>query len=330
MNIRSPIIINRCPITHIYGYVYLTTCIENNKRYIGQHKWSHEYIDETYIGSGKIMLRAIEKYGKNSFKCEILNYARTQDELNKLEEYYVNLYDAVNSPDFYNLVKGGIYRVNEFHHSKSVAQRISESLKGRPSPMKGRKQTKKFMEYITQTHGPLSEETKMKISKSQMGEKNHMFGKIGSLNPISVPVVKLSMSGHYLETFESENLAGASVNEDSQIGSIGIRNCCIKKWFQYKGFRWVFKDDYYSKPSEYWIELFENISVGMRCKQVVMLSLSGEFERKYNAIKDAQVDGFDPDYISRCCKGKKEKYKNHRWMYLEDFNKERNKEYVYK
>ncbi len=45
----------------MYGYVYITTCRENNKSYIGRHKGT---FDSSYLGSGVVFSRAIEKYGK--------------------------------------------------------------------------------------------------------------------------------------------------------------------------------------------------------------------------------------------------------------------------
>ena len=45
----------------MYGYIYKTTNLINGKIYIGQHK-SEEY-DSSYYGSGKLIRRAIEKYG---------------------------------------------------------------------------------------------------------------------------------------------------------------------------------------------------------------------------------------------------------------------------
>lgn len=46
-------------------YVYLTTNLVNNKKYIGQH---YGEVTDSYIGSGSILKKAIEKYGKNNFK----------------------------------------------------------------------------------------------------------------------------------------------------------------------------------------------------------------------------------------------------------------------
>ena len=55
-----------------YGYIYKTTNIVNGKIYIGQHKYSKNKIDESYLGSGKLLIKAINKYGIENFECVIL------------------------------------------------------------------------------------------------------------------------------------------------------------------------------------------------------------------------------------------------------------------
>lgn len=88
-----------------YGFVYITENLVNGKKYIGQRK----YVDgwEEYLGSGKLLQRAIRKYGKDSFHKTILQDAYSKDELNELEKHYIALYDACNSDEFYNLASGG-------------------------------------------------------------------------------------------------------------------------------------------------------------------------------------------------------------------------------
>ena len=55
----------------MYGYVYKTTDLRNNKIYVGQHK--SETFDSNYYGSGVIIKPLVEKYGVNNFSCEILS-----------------------------------------------------------------------------------------------------------------------------------------------------------------------------------------------------------------------------------------------------------------
>lgn len=89
-----------------YGFVYITTNTVNGNRYIGQRSLSKKG-HEDYLGSGKALLRAIRKYGKDSFIREILYYADTKDALDEAERAYIAEYNAVESRDFYNLVPGG-------------------------------------------------------------------------------------------------------------------------------------------------------------------------------------------------------------------------------
>jgi hypothetical protein len=87
------------------GYIYMTTNLVNGKRYIGQcnrNRSSH-----SYIGSGKALRLAIEKYGKENFKKEYLEFSDDQDELNRLEKEYIERFNAIESPEFYNMMEGG-------------------------------------------------------------------------------------------------------------------------------------------------------------------------------------------------------------------------------
>ena len=85
----------------MYGYVYLTTNLINGKKYVGQHKSSK--FDKNYKGSGKLLRKAIRKYGKSNFKVEMIESCNNFNQLNSREAYWIVYYDAVNSNDFYNL-----------------------------------------------------------------------------------------------------------------------------------------------------------------------------------------------------------------------------------
>ena len=84
-------------------YIYLTTNLINGKKYIGQH---YGTITDKYLGSGVALTRAVNKYGKENFKKEILEIVK-KEEINEKEKYYIDLYNAVFSDEFYNIAYGG-------------------------------------------------------------------------------------------------------------------------------------------------------------------------------------------------------------------------------
>ncbi len=145
----------------MYGYIYLTTNLINNKKYIGMHKSS--VFDPNYKGSGKILRKAINKYGWDSFKVEILKECMTPEELYKEESDYINKYNALNSKEFYNLKEGGNggWKVNGISVKKGV--KISEE---------GRRN-------ISNAHkGKRYTEAQAKAHKGLLaGEKNPFYGK---------------------------------------------------------------------------------------------------------------------------------------------------------
>ena len=89
----------------MYGYIYLTTNLVNGKKYIGQH--TSEIFDNSYYGSGVVLLKALKKYGKENFSIEIIEECNTDAELNEKEMYYIEKYDAVKNRNYYNTSYGG-------------------------------------------------------------------------------------------------------------------------------------------------------------------------------------------------------------------------------
>ena len=84
--------------------VYKTTNLVNGKIYIGKHE-THN-IDDSYLGSGKLLKRAIAKYGKKNFKREILFECSSVEEMNAKEAELVNE-EFLKRDDVYNLKQGG-------------------------------------------------------------------------------------------------------------------------------------------------------------------------------------------------------------------------------
>lgn len=91
----------------MYGFIYITTNHINGKKYIGQKKYDKYNHWKTYLGSGILLSRAINKYGRENFSKEIIEECETRDKLNAREKYWIFYHDAVNSDKFYNLASGG-------------------------------------------------------------------------------------------------------------------------------------------------------------------------------------------------------------------------------
>lgn len=84
----------------MYYTVYRITNKVNNRYYIGKHQTKD--INDGYMGSGKLIIQAIKKYGIENFEKEILHVFNTEDEMNDKEAELV-----VISEETYNLCEGG-------------------------------------------------------------------------------------------------------------------------------------------------------------------------------------------------------------------------------
>ena len=137
----------------------------NGKTYIGQHKYKK--LDDSYMGSGILIKRAIKKHGMENFKKEIL-YSRIQyrETADDMERFAIAKERAIGKAE-YNLANGG-EGLSGYKHSEEYKRKISERTKGENNPNYGKHH---------------SEETKKKISEAEKGrpgmkcENNPMYGK---------------------------------------------------------------------------------------------------------------------------------------------------------
>lgn len=153
----------------MYGYIYLTTNKINGKKYVGQHR--SEYFDTKYFGSGKLFVKALNKYGKDNFSVELLESCNSDEELNIKEIYYINKFNAVNSDEFYNIANGGLGHTcspwNKGLHTGCSEAQYRALSKGWYLPA-SEKLKKKLSEYRTGII--VSDETRKKLSNAQKGK----------------------------------------------------------------------------------------------------------------------------------------------------------------
>ncbi len=89
----------------MYYIIYQITNLINSRIYIGYH--STENLEDEYLGSGKIIRKAIKKYGKDNFKKEILHVFPDKETALKKERELVNE-DFIQRKDTYNIKYGGL------------------------------------------------------------------------------------------------------------------------------------------------------------------------------------------------------------------------------
>lgn len=162
--------------------IYKTTNLINGKIYIGQD--SHN--NPEYLGSGKILRQAIKKYGKENFKKEMLEKCNSIEELSLRERYWIQYFGCVNRKIGYNLSIGG-GRGNRERRTWQFKKRVSNKLKGRISPTKGRRKTKEEIEkqIVNRRKNAelrgfwITEQTRKKLSLSRMGKIPWNKGKKG-------------------------------------------------------------------------------------------------------------------------------------------------------
>ena len=144
------------------GVIYLRTNRYNGKKYVGQatdlkvRQRTWKCLKSTYAGI--LINRARAKYGIEAFDFEILKECK-DEELDYWEMYYIKELNT-KAPNGYNLTDGGdggnTYICKNEKEMNKIKQKISESNKGEKNHMYGKHHT---------------EETKKKMSEAQKNRK---------------------------------------------------------------------------------------------------------------------------------------------------------------
>ena len=158
------------------GYVYLTTNLVNGKQYVGQHL--HDGFDDKYKGSGMAITNAINKYGWNNFDCKVICWCTTQTQLNEAEDNYIKLLDTMYPNGYNlrgGGAKGRFSVEGRENISRGHKGQIPWN-KGLKGVTKHTEETRKKMSTIVKNRWK-SIEYKDKLSKSLKGKPSVMKGK---------------------------------------------------------------------------------------------------------------------------------------------------------
>lgn len=164
----------------MFGYIYKTTNNINGKIYIGK-KHSSSFIKD-YYGSGKLINRAIDKYGIENFSVEIIEECETLEELNLKEKYYIKYLESnYKLGKGYNIASGGdggniISLLPEIDNNSFILD-CKRRAKGKNNPNYGNGNK------ISGDNNPSKRlEVREKLSKATSGKNNPMYGKKGKLS----------------------------------------------------------------------------------------------------------------------------------------------------
>jgi hypothetical protein len=209
-------------------------------------------VNDGYMGSGTILKRAFNKYGKTRFKKEILFECNSYEDMIYKESNLVDK-DFIERSDTYNLVTGGIASKK---YSKDVIERMSGKvpvLDNLGCKFKVSVDDPKYLsgELIHTSVGQtrtkatknkirnkaigrkVSEATKNKISESTRGEKNHFYGKRHSAETKKLISKNTVGRTHDFTDDHRKNLSLAMVGNkngiDSTRGTIWITHPILKK-----------------------------------------------------------------------------------------------------
>lgn len=112
-----------------YNYLYRITNKINHKIYIGCHQTDN--LDDGYLGSGKALKNAINKYGAENFEKTILEYFDNAEDMFKAEARVVTR-EFIKGANNYNMSEGGRggYKGEECYQNPIRNAKLSAANKG--------------------------------------------------------------------------------------------------------------------------------------------------------------------------------------------------------
>lgn len=112
----------------MFYYLYKITNLVNAKIYVGVHKTKN--LDDGYMGSGKVIIRAIDKHGTDSFRKDILEYFDNSKSMYAREKEVVTEIFLLRE-DTYNLRRGGFGGFDYINKNKDESYYKTRSNNGK-------------------------------------------------------------------------------------------------------------------------------------------------------------------------------------------------------
>lgn len=199
-------------MSEFLGFVYLLKCNLNGKIYVGitsdvlSKRWNKHVYDARH-DSKCVIHRAMRKYGLDNFSMSEIKQCHSEQELLSQEKFFIEELKSNVKYGGYNETFGGEAPMLGRHHSDASKLKISEKLKGRPSPNRGKK---------------ASEETRRKLGESH-----------------SKPVVRLDINDKLIAVHKSVTAASLATG----VAGSNISGVCRNKKKSAGGFHWQYMEN---------------------------------------------------------------------------------------
>lgn len=297
-------------------YIYCHTA-PNGKRYIGQtcqepeKRWNNGW---GYVGQ-PYFKRAIDKYGWESFRHEILAVCHTKEMADLLETHLIAFFDTRNHSKGYNLTAGGggwlgmtcseetkrkISEANTGNTWDDERKKTwSEAMSGSGNPMYGRHHSKETCERM-------SRDRKGKSISPELREfRTNVLITVNKKKRI--PIRQLDLDGNVIATYAGM----AEAEEATGFNHSGIWSVCRGKHDKAYGYRWEYVDDKLREQAE---AVRRNRST--TCMAVIQYSLDGTELARFKSLSAAEREtGVHRDGISDCIHSGSETYGGYVWRF---------------
>ena len=179
---------------------------------------------------------AIQKYGWDNIRHEILESGLTREEAGEAERKYIALYQSYDQAKGYNLTFGGEKGAK---HTIESRKKLSQARKGKRYNV-GVPFTEERKRHLRENHADVSGEKNPNYGKKWTQEQitirqAHRVYKRGSENPGAKPILQLDMDGRLVKRW-------GSIAEASQFYCrTSIKDCLRGKYKQHRGYLWRYE-----------------------------------------------------------------------------------------
>ena len=225
----------------------------DGRRYVGitsrkpQKRWNYGrgYKENSYF------TRAIEKYGWNSFRHEILCEKLTQDGASELEKKFIELFESCDRSKGFNIDLGGWTRGSKVM-SEETKRKIGDAHRGRYTEAqwaatiarrgKGHPHTEEAKKKIGDAHRGrhLSEEQRKRLSEINKGKKIPESVKEKLRVKNGKRINQYTMDGVFVHSYSSIKEAAKAMGVKPQ----SISACCRGIVSNSCGFLWRYADNF--------------------------------------------------------------------------------------